>query len=68
MATARMYGRGMDRRRVPEGSPSPGQVLQAAQAALEASGVGLEELDERELPATNASGAAVDSRRRNRRL
>ena len=67
MATARMYGRGMDRRRVPEGSPgSPAEVerLQArAQAALDASGVELEELDERELPATNASGAAVDSRR-----
>ena len=60
MATARMYGRGMDRRRVPEGSPgSPGQVLRAAQAALEASGVEPEELDERELPATNASGAAT---------
>ena len=51
---------------MPEGSPvSLGEVerLQArAQAALDASGVELVELDERELRATNASGAAVDSR------
>ena len=48
---------------MPEGSPvSLGEVerLQArAQAALDASGVELVELDERELPATNASGAAT---------